>query len=94
MGHNVWHGEEVEGSWSRYQKCCWWYSPDSHSRLHVILLDFVMTDVNRSGVFGVIRLGGYMLSCLVVGVEVVDRLGIANEFEYFSDMFACLISPT
>ncbi len=62
-----------------------------HSRFHVILLDFVVANVDRSGVFGVIRLGDDMLSCLVVGVEVVDRLGIAKEFEYFSDIFACLI---
>ncbi len=41
-----------------------------------------------------VRLGGYMFSRLVVRIEVVDVLGIAEEFENFSDVFACLIAPT
>ena len=41
-----------------------------------------------------IRLGGDMFSRLVVRIEVVDVLGVAEEFENFSDMFARLISST
>ena len=81
-------GEDVGGV------VCGGYSPDSHACFHVILFDFVVADVNRSGVFGVVWLGGYMFSRLVVRIEVVDVLGIAKKFKYFSDMFARLISPT
>jgi hypothetical protein len=70
------------------------HSPDSHLSLHVILLDFVVANVDRAGVFGVVRLGGYMFSRLVVRIKMVYVLGIAKKFEDFSDMFACLISPT
>ena len=81
-------GEDVGGI------VCGGYSPDSHACFHVILFDFVVADVNRSGVFGVVWLGGYMFSRLVVRIEVVDVLCIAEEFENFSDMFARLISST
>ena len=39
-------------------------------------------------------LGRYMLSRLVVRIEMVDVLGVAKNFEDFSDMFARLIAPT
>ncbi len=38
-------GEDVGGI------VCGGYSPDSHAGFHVILFDFVVADVNRSGVF-------------------------------------------
>ncbi len=41
-----------------------------------------------------VGLGGYMFSRLVVRIEVVDVLGVAKKIENFSDVFACLISPT
>ncbi len=47
------------------------YSPDSHPAFHIILLDFVVADVNRSGVIGHIRLCSYVLCSLIVRVEVV-----------------------
>ncbi len=67
------------------------HSPDSHVSLHVILLDFVVANVDRAGVFGVVRLGGYMFSRLVVRIKVVYVLGIAKKFEDFSDMFICML---
>ena len=56
------------------------HSPYAHIAFHVILFDFVVADVNRSGVFGVIWLGGYMFSRLVVRIKVVYVLGIAKKF--------------
>jgi hypothetical protein len=56
------------------------HSPNSHIALHVILFDFVVANVDRAGVFGVVWLGGYMFSRLVVRIKVVDVLGIAKKF--------------
>ncbi len=49
------------------------YSPDSdsHPSFHVILLDFVVTDVDRSRVIGHIGLCSNVLRSLIVRVKVV-----------------------
>ncbi len=59
------------------------YSPDSHSAVHIILLDFVVTDVNRSGVIGHIRLCSYMLCSLIVRVEVVGVARVSKKLLRF-----------
>ena len=56
------------------------YSPDSHSTLHIILLDFVVADVYRAGVFRVVWLCCYMFSRLVVRIEIIRWLCIPKEF--------------
>jgi hypothetical protein len=43
------------------------------------LFDFVVANVDGAGVFGVVRLGGYMFSRLVVRIKVVYVLGIAKK---------------
>ncbi len=54
------------------------YSPDSHYSFHVILLDFVVTDVNRACVFGHIGLCSDVLLSLIVRVEVVGVISVAS----------------
>jgi hypothetical protein len=55
------------------------YSPDSHPSLHVILFDFVVADVNRSGLIGHIGLCSDMLCSLVVRVEIIGVVRVAKK---------------
>jgi hypothetical protein len=56
------------------------------------LFDFVVADVDRSGVIGHIRLCSDMLGSLIIRVEIVGVVRVAKKLQDLSNMFTRLIA--